>query len=93
MTDATTQPQNTLSLEELDGLASGLGDTIHKLLESHSNYARFLEVKGEVDRLLGNADLSPKEVYVEKGSAKGLTVQGAFEACSREYQFDGQLDL
>ena len=90
MHEEHTQSPNTFTLADLNQLSSGLGDKIQRLMESHTTFYRYCEVRDEVTGLLKQLCLETKDVYVERGLASRLTVDEAFGNFARNYQFRDQ---
>jgi len=86
-------PSDKYTLQDLNELNPDLGERIFKIIERTQDYASMISAQSEVEELLKKENLTPQDIFVERGFAEGLTISEAYSNASRNYQFMDQLNM
>ena len=86
-------PSNKFTLQDLNELNSGLGERIFGILERTQGYSSMLSAQSEVEKLLQKENLSPQDIFVERGLVEGLTISEAYSNAAKNYPFMDQLGM
>lgn len=72
------------TLDDLNELSGGLGDSICFLLDRVCTYYNFLDVKKSIKEMLLENNIGADEVLMTKGLASGMTISEAFVVAEKK---------
>ena len=86
-------PADTYSLDDLNELSEGLGDSISSLLEGAKSWYPFLDAREKIEKLLSAQGIRTDEIFLNKEPAKGQVLNQALENIGHNLELAGRLHL